>query len=371
MVAVLDASGLPGAGMPRCLEERERALSDAPFVSVVIATHERPDRLAVCLQSLLSVDYPRYEIIVVDNAPSTTATADLLGQRYAHLPRVRYVREERRGLAWARNRGIVEARGDIVAFTDDDVVVDRYWLTGLAQGFAAADDVACVTGLILPLELETQPQLWFEQFGGFSKGFARRIFDTDRHRPRDPLFPYAAGRFGSGNNMALRASVLRELGGFDPAFGAGALVGGEDLEVFFRLITRGYRLVYEPGAMVHHLHRRDYAALRRQLSDGGVAGYLTKAVVEDPVLLLDLARKLPRGLVYALSPRSGKNAKKQADYPKELTATERRGMLYAPVAYLRSRRRVRRMTRQYGPLAVRPTQPAATDDRWRSRSANA
>lgn len=364
-VTELPDSGLPTSEMPNCVEERRQILSRAPFMSIVIATRDRADRLDVCLQSLLSVDYPNYEIIVVDNASQSQATADLIQGAYADKSYVRYIREDRPGLSWARNRGIVEARGEIIAFTDDDVVVDRYWLAGLAQGFAATDDVACVTGLILPLELETQSQVWFEQFGGFSKGFRRRIFDMDEHRPDEPLFPYAAGKLGSGNNMAFRPSALRALGGFDPALGAGALVGGEDLDMMFRLIRRGFRLVYEPGAIVHHLHRRDYATLRRQLSDGGVAGWLTKALLEDPRLIFDLTRKLPGGLVYLLSSQSAKNAKKQVNYPQELTKIERRGMLYAPIAYLRSRRHAQRITKEFGHIEVGPQHVGACHNKAR------
>ncbi|HET8629803.1 MAG TPA: glycosyltransferase [Thermomicrobiales bacterium] len=359
----LTPAGLDGGGAaPGCLAERERVLASGPFVSVVVATRDRPAALDACLRSLLAMDYPAYEVVVVDNAPATNGTRDLLARSYAGEPRLRYAPEERPGLSWARNRGIREARGEVIAFTDDDVLVDRHWLAGLAAGFAAAPDVAGVTGLVLPLELETPAQVWFEQFGGFGKGFARRVFDTGEHRPRDPLFPYAAGHFGSGNNMAFRAATLRALGGFDPALGAGALVGGEDLDLFYRLITAGYRLVYEPAALVHHAHRREYDALRRQLSDGGVAGFLTKALLDDPRRAFDLALRLPRGLAYSLSPRSAKNARKRPDYPAELTAAERRGMLRAPLAYLRSRRRARQLARRFGPLDVRPAPAAAAEE---------
>ena len=78
----------------------------------------------------------------------------------------------------------------------------------LAQGFAATDNVGCVTGLTLPLEIETAAQMWFEQYAGFSKGFERRIFDMGEHRPKSSLYPYHAGMFGSGNNMAFRAAAL-------------------------------------------------------------------------------------------------------------------------------------------------------------------
>jgi len=122
----LDAAGPPNSSTPRCIEERERFLADAPFVSVIVPTHDRPERLQVCLRSLLALHYPRYEVIIVDNAPSTNMTADFIQQLYGDVSRVRYLREDRPGISWARNCGIMAARGEILAFTDDDVVVDPY-----------------------------------------------------------------------------------------------------------------------------------------------------------------------------------------------------------------------------------------------------
>jgi len=119
---------------------------------------------------------------------------------------------------------------EIVAFTDDDTIPDRHWLTEIVRGFWAAPRVGCVTGPILPSELATPAQLWIEQFGGYSRGFKRRVYDLGVNRPPDSLFPYAAGRFGSGANMAFRRSLLLDLGGFDPALGGGTpALGGEDL----------------------------------------------------------------------------------------------------------------------------------------------
>src|SRR5258708_38654152 len=201
-VTMLDAAGLPGLHTPRCLHEREAFLQRAPFASVVISTRDRPDRLARCLRALLALQYPAYEVIVVDNAPSTSATADFIRQTYADEPKIRYVREDRPGLSAGRNRGIVEARGDIIAFTDDDVVVDAYWLAGLARGFEAAENVACVTSLILPLELETPAQFLFEEFGGFNKGFTRRVFDRKSGRKDTPLYPFTSGGFLTGARIA-------------------------------------------------------------------------------------------------------------------------------------------------------------------------
>jgi cellulose synthase/poly-beta-1,6-N-acetylglucosamine synthase-like glycosyltransferase len=360
--ATLGAGGLPSQATPRCVQEREELLAAAPFASIVVATRDRPTSLASCLRSLLSLDYPEYEVIVVDNAPSSTATADFVRHAYGSIARVRYIREDRAGVSWARNRGISEARGEIVAFTDDDIVVDKYWLVELARGMTSGKNVACVTGLVFPMELETQAQLWFEQFGGFGKGYTRQIFDLFEHRGRHRLFPYSTGKFGTGANMAFRTAALRAIGGFDPALGGGSLArGGEDLASYFQLIMAGYTLYYEPGAIVHHLHRRDYADLQKQMYGygAGLTAYLTKCLIDNPLLVLDIAAKIPYGLVYALSSRSQKNARKLRDYPKELTSIERKGMLAGPFAYLRGRWLTRTMWKQSEPRGDL-TQPSAS-----------
>ena len=330
-----------------CLAARDEFLARAPFASVAIATRNRPDTMARCLNSILQMAYPDFELIVVDNAPSSDATERFFAQHFADQANIRYVREDRPGLASAHNRGLSEMspHSQFVAFTDDDVVIDRFWLCELMRGFEAVDNVGCVTGMIFPAELETWPQLLIEEFGGFNKGFRRQIYDLHSSRPHDRLYPYASGRFGSGANMAFRREALQRIGGFDPAIGTGTpALGGDDLAAFFRIVSAGYSLVYEPAAIVHHTHYRDYASLRRQIYGYGVGltAYLTKILLDRPRLLLDVAAKAPLGLRYALSARSGKNEKKGADYPAELTRLERRGMLYGPIAYARSRAAARR-----------------------------
>jgi GT2 family glycosyltransferase len=349
-VAALNSSGLTSVNTPHCIEERESFLQTAPLVSIIVSTRDRPDSLAKCLPSLLALNYPCYEIIIVDNAPTTTATADFIQQAYSDEPRIIYVLEKRPGLSFARNRGIKEAKGEILAFTDDDVIVDPYWLVQLVKAFSSADKVACVTGLGLPFELETQAQAWFEEFGGFNKGFTRRDFDrTGCYDAHIPLYPFAAGRFGSGASMAFTAAFLSRINGFDLALGAGTRTGGgEDLAAFFKVITSGYRLVYEPASLMYHSHRREYIQLRKHLYYCGIGlmAYLTKVILDNPLLLFDLIVKVPYGLFFILSSRSPKNSNKSKYYPKELTTIERKGMLYGPFAYMRSRWEIRKFSRK-------------------------
>ena len=335
---LLTPEGLPAPANPPCLAEREAILASALPVSIVVATRDRPSSLRVCLDSLLDLDYPNYEVLVVDNAPTTEDTRALVCKTDL-VDRVSYIRENRRGLAAAHNCGMGAAQGKVIAFTDDDVTVDRHWLLELVRGFRRAERVACVTGLIVPGELETPAQILAEALWGLGKGFDERVFDGASHGG-DPLYPYAAGKFGSGANMAFNAAVLRALGGFDPNMGIGtAARGGDDLSAFFTVIATGHRLVYNPRAVVRHRHHPQYAALRHQAFSYGVGltAYLTKTAVDDPRRLLQLARLRRPGLRRALDPRPRMGASQASRALPGLARAERLGMLYGPGAYAWSR----------------------------------
>ena len=317
----------------QCRGERLRDMW--PLASVIVCTRDRPRELEACIESLLRMTHPRFEVIVVDSAPSTAVTRETV-ERYIGGPvPVRYVHEDEPGLARARNRGAGAAAGDHVAFTDDDVRVDASWLSELTLAFDLTSGVGCTTGLSLPAELETPSQVWFEEFGGFSKGFDRRIFDRASHRGVEPLYPYKVGWFGSGLNMAFDAATLRALGGFDEHLGAGSRVhGGEDLDAFLRVILDGWRLVYEPRALVWHHHRRELRALRRQLrgSGSGLSAVLAKRL-RDPSTRREVLAKAWPGLRYLLAPSSPKNRGKTRGFPPSLTVAELVGVAAGPFVY--------------------------------------
>jgi O-antigen biosynthesis protein len=290
---------------------------------------------------VLAVDYPRFEVIVVDNGPSSSATADLVQTKYADVAAVRYTVEEVAGVARARNRGLAEARGQIVAYTDDDVLVDRNWLRALVRAFRTNPGVACVSGAILPAELETRAQLLVQQGGGFGKSYEPELFDLGEHAPADPLYPYAAGRFGCGANMSFDAATLRRLGGYDEALGPGTPTrAGEDLDISLRVLFAGCRLVHEPAALVWHHHNRSYPAVRRQMFayGAGLGAVMTKWMMSSVGTFLDMASRVPRGVAHLLSPSSSKNASKSRSYPWSFTVRELAGMLTGPFVYRRSLR---------------------------------
>ncbi len=336
----LGSEGIQVAQKPYCIEERERFLKEAPFVSIIVPTHERPERIPACLNALLALDYPQYEIIVVDNAPKTDATANFMHENYQDHPHVCYVREERAGVSWARNRGIQTAKGEILAFADDDVLVDRYWLAELVKAFQVTSNVGCVTGLILSGELETPAQILFESHdeeSGYSDQwrFSQHIF-TRRKRH---VHLYKIALFGAGASMAFKADLLRAIGGFDPALGTQGLVqSGEDIAAYFKLLMQGYDVVYEPASLVYHKNRREYEALYQQIYHYGIGAtaYLTKNLLEHPQLVIDLFTKVPYDLFMSM-----KSLKKKRPtsviYPKELAAMSYKGMWRGPFVYLKGR----------------------------------
>jgi GT2 family glycosyltransferase len=346
------------AVLPSALSAPARRRPDQrvlPRISVVIPSLlERLDGLQACLTSLGDLDYPDYEVIVVDNRPAGAPPVELAGARV--------VRETRAGISAARNRGIEEATGEIIAFTDDDVEVDPGWLLGIGRRLSEHPEEACVTGLALPRELETSAQVALEEYYG---GFGPRMFEPVSHRlraahERARLRPatvdavgedglvrrsfslYAAGSFGAGANMAYRALVLRELGGFDLALGAGTKArGGEDLAMFARLAWRGHGVGFEPDAIVHHTHRRDEGSLERQIEGYGI-GYgalLTALVLEDPRHLGRMLATAARAVrVMTAGYRNKLDIRSQPDpRTRELARLELRGMAAGPLVYLRSR----------------------------------
>ncbi|MEJ7810922.1 MAG: glycosyltransferase [Gemmatimonadaceae bacterium] len=308
-----------------------------PPVSIVVCTRDRTEEMEGCLGALAALDYPEHEVIVVDNAPRTDETARLV----AEYPGVRYVREGRPGLDWARNRGITEARHDIIAFTDDDARADVGWLRGIARAFADPS-VGAVTGHVAPAELETEAQQIFELvYGGMGKGKQARHFRGDTMRAFSLV---GAHHMGVGANMAFRRSVLEAAGGFDTALDVGTPShGGGDLDMFHRVVAAGTTLRYEPSALVWHRHRQDMAGLRRQLRDNGRA---------FGVFLLTIwyRRQIPRHKTaqYAvrvwarwLVERPIKRLLGREAMPMSLLLAELRGALDAPHAYRETYRRDR------------------------------
>ena len=324
-----------------------RPLPPVPLsrASVVVPTNlARPAELRRTLKSLAELDHPDYEVIVVDNRPADAPPADLEGARV--------VREPRPGASAARNRGASVATGEIIAFTDDDVQAHPGWLSALGGRFARQPHVSAVSGLVVPLELETQAQILFEQSGsGLDRSYAPLTFGRAgrfRVRRREQLTGreetrslYLTGEFGFGANMAFRTAVLQASGGFDEALGVGtATRGGEDLAMFVELLTAGHQIGYEPSAIIEHQHRATMGDLDRQIYGYGLGftAMLTAVAMRDPWHLLGLAAIVPAWLKSLRVESSAKSVNRADDYPPALARAELRGMAAGPLTYLRARR---------------------------------
>ncbi|HKP24494.1 MAG TPA: glycosyltransferase [Dongiaceae bacterium] len=257
----------------------------APSLSIAICTKDRAQRLARLLNSLMSViggsRFRATEVLVIDNASIDSATRDAV----AGFVGVRYVFEPRAGLDFARNAALRHATGDLLAFLDDDVVVDRDWLEGLFGAWQGCPEAGGFTGLVLPYRLDTEAQVQFELRGGFGRGFEPKVFHSAS--ADNPLHPVGSGVIGAGCNMAFDRTLLLSLGGFDEALDTGApLPGGGDLDIFYRVLRSGRAMVYEPRYAVYHEHRETLPQLQRQYWTWGLGfmAFLAKSRRSDPAL---------------------------------------------------------------------------------------
>jgi O-antigen biosynthesis protein len=263
---VAEASRRGLAALPHPKQSRP----DGSQVTVAVCTRDRPEDLRRCLTAIDRLETRPAEVLVVDNASRDDRT-----RQVAKEFGVRYVWEPRAGLDWARNRALLESTTRIVAFTDDDVLVHPRWVQGLLRAFDEEPDAVAVTGLVAPAELATPAQILFEAFGGFGRGYARQWMSVtvEAGEVAAQLFPGTGGA-GTGANMALLREYALALGGFDPALDVGTRTGGGgDLEMYFRVLASGGLLVYEPSAVVRHVHRRTMPELVRQMRGNGTGNY--------------------------------------------------------------------------------------------------
>ncbi|GAA0219364.1 glycosyltransferase [Cryptosporangium japonicum] len=345
----LRAEGLPplGDGFPAATTACPTRPTTHPGVTLVVCTRDRASALGDCLAGLRALDYPHLEIVIVDNAPSDDSTRLVVADLAGDDPRFRYVVEPRPGLSRARNRGAREATGEIIVYTDDDVTVEPDWITAVVRGFERAPGVGCVTGLVATAAIEGPAERYFDARVTWAKNCVPKLYDLDRHRDTNPLYPYSPGIFGTGANFAFRARALRHVGYFDEALGAGTLTrGGEDLDAFVAVLRTGWVLAYEPNAVVWHHHRADPEALRGQMYGygTGLSAFVTKHLL-DRRSLLDVVRRLvPGALRLATALRAASDAPAHAPAetaPPGVVRAEIRGLLAGPFLYVRARRKAR------------------------------
>ena len=202
-------------------------------LTVAVATLDRPEGLARCLEALAAGEVLPAEVIVVDQGRGAEEVVETMDR----LP-VRLLRQERRGLAASRNLALAEASRPVLAVTDDDCVPDAGWVAAVEQALGT-DSFDAVTGRVLPLGPE-RPGLY---------AVSSRVSEAPAEFAGRAL-PWLVG---TGGNFAARRDVLLHCGGFDERLGAGSPGGsGEDMDLLYRLLRSGARIRYEPRAVVYH-----------------------------------------------------------------------------------------------------------------------
>ena len=215
-------------------------------ISIIIPTFNRPEHLSTCLRSITQLNFPKsgFEVVVVDDGGNVELEPII--QPLREEVQVQLIRQKNTGPAGARNNGAAHARGEFIAFTDDDCIPDGEWL--LAYSRCLKKD---------PLRL----------YGGRTiNGLVNNIYSTASQLVIDHLYEYynrtqEGARFFTSNNLAMTRAMFGSVGGFDTCF---SLASGEDREFCDRWLHSGHRMTYVPDACVTHNHNLGFSSFRRQ-----------------------------------------------------------------------------------------------------------
>jgi GT2 family glycosyltransferase len=219
-----------------------------PKISVVVCTYNGSRTIEQCLVGLLKLDYPDFEIIVIDDG-SSDSTASIVSK----YP-VRMIQTTNQGLSAARNRGMMEAKGEIIAYIDDDAYPDPHWLSYVAIAFDETTLASIGGPNLVPSE-----DGFIAQCVAHAAGGPIHVLLSDKEAEHIP-----------GCNMAFRKDALKSIGGFDPQF----RIAGDDVDLCWRLKNAGYTIGFHPSALVWHHRRNSIRAYYRQQRGYGKAEVL-------------------------------------------------------------------------------------------------
>lgn len=218
--------------------------------SIVLATKDRGPVIKETIDSLVRLDFPasEFEIIIVDNLSNAENQKDLLNYQALFPAIIRYVREEKLGLSNARNCGVHNSSGEILAFIDDDAIAPEYWLKNLVKAF---DDpkVFAVGSKVMPRFVTPPPQWLDKRLGMYISNFDEG----------DQVIELHYNQYPRGTNMAFRREAFEKCGYFSDLFGrkGNSLMSYEEIELCYRIEKAGFTILYIPDAEIHHLIRGD------------------------------------------------------------------------------------------------------------------
>lgn len=219
------------------------------MLTAIICTYNRAKYIGPLLESIAANDLPKaeYEILLVDNncTDNTREICETFAEAHPEVS-FRYTTESEQGLSAARNRGIKEAKGDIIVYIDDDALVDPHYLRDYAEWFSAHPDTMACGGPIIPL-YETQEPEWMSPYTRALLTAWMDYGDTPREYPK--------GRFPGGGNAAYRKSVFEKVGYFNTELGrkGDSLMGAEEKDIFDKMHALGMQILYLPTPVLHHI----------------------------------------------------------------------------------------------------------------------
>ncbi len=255
-------------------ERRPAADQALPSVTVVLCTDGDAGET---MRSVLASRGVTLDVVVVSEGADGAGHTEIGGRTVTTLP------APGGGLAAARNAGLLTATGDVVAFLGSGTVVDPDWAAAIALPFVLHEDVACVTGLVPTAEIRTPAQRWHDEHTPAARTIRRRVFRLEDEPADAPLHPFAAAAYGTGANLAVRRRTALAIGGFDTAFGPGTRVGGgDDLDLFTRLLFAGSAIAVEPAAIAGLRPADDTSSLRRTAAahGHGLGAWMTKNALD-------------------------------------------------------------------------------------------
>ncbi|HIH72978.1 MAG: Glycosyl transferase [Thermococcales archaeon 44_46] len=232
------------------------------YVSIAVPTYNRKKKLQQCLKALVNQNYPkeRYEIIVVDDG-STDGTYEFLQEKRKEIQNLRVLRQQNKGPAAARNLGIKNARGEIIFFVDDDVIVPNNWIREFLNVFSKYPEVVAVSGYVEAPEEILKKNI----FARYEAYMSRLAYNMPR-----TIYIGSFETFGGATcNVAYKREVLEEVGGFDETFPVAA---GEDADLKLRIALKGYKFAFIP---LKAIHIQDYTlkGFWKQQVNRGIGNY--------------------------------------------------------------------------------------------------
>ena len=226
-----------------------------PELSIIVCTHNRGPSLTGVLDNLKSqvIDEndSRWELVLVDNN-SNDGTRELIERQIGRVNfSIKYMFESQQGKSFALNTGIESSTGHLLAFTDDDVILDAHWISSVFRAFRTYPTINCFGGKVLPI-LKTKLPSWLKDRGRYAIGGGPLVKHDRGDKPKE----YDQGMWvPAGCNMFFRKALVQKHGKFSCELGflnKNELICGEDTEIMFRFKRNGERILYYPGALIFH-----------------------------------------------------------------------------------------------------------------------